>query len=183
MRSLAFFTNSGTANTTPPVDLLDISSRTERPRSMPHQPRSGRVRPRSPQSRRDRTVQMPNGGHAITSSPVHDFSLPGLASRLPRSKTTEVRALVANARSEPRLWLAATAASTRTNADLLEPPAPEATLFPSPCAPPRFSPRAHERASAFSILSPVSIPNHPHRCSAARPRAKTSREPTGDPSR
>jgi len=53
MRSHAFFTNSVTANTTPPVDLLDIPSRTERPRSMRCQPRSGRVQPRSFQSRRD----------------------------------------------------------------------------------------------------------------------------------
>jgi len=170
MRSQAFFTNSVTANATPPVDLLDIPSRTDRPRYLHCQAASSRVRPRSLQSRPGPAAQMPNGEHGTTSFPVHDFSRSSLDRRFPRSKTTEGRPLVAtSARNQalgspqPRL----PPAPTRTCSSRQ----PTSYRRPIPCAPPRFCSRVPERAFAFSILSPRQLLSHPHRCSA------TGREP------
>ena len=82
---------------------------------------------------------------------------------LPRSKTTKVRPLVTTPRSEPRPLARNNRGFHPHQRQPARAASPRATVFPSPCAPSRFSPRAHERTfrTPHPLAPSASQPSRP----------------------
>jgi hypothetical protein len=183
MRSQAYLINSPRTSATPPVDLLHIPWRPERSRCLRCQPGSGRVRPRpfSPAG--------PSLLGCSTASP-EPLLPPSTTSRSAVSPGAILEARPPSfhlssrlACSEPCPWLAATAASTGTNANLLEPPAQEPSS-PHPLALHHASVPGYTNEPSHSASGhPVSFSAIPTPAAQPGRAPLTSREPTSAPSR